>query len=129
MFTRELQEQYNIFSSLNFLTTEADIIPYIKDIALDYFDCGQGYYEDKKDFIVYIQSDDQYYKVTVTADIMSAKQDRGDRLYWVDGINDMLLAKIDEPALKDTTPRTLTVQAYQYNKAIDLLCKADISVV
>ena len=71
----------------------------------------------------------QYYKVTVTADIMSAKQDRGDRLYWVDGIKDMLLVKIDEPQLKDTTPRTLTVQAYQYNKAIDLLCKADISVV
>lgn len=129
MLTPELKEQYDIFSSLNFLVTEDDIIPYIKDIALDYFDCGQGYYEDKKNFIVYLHSDDQYYKVTVTADIMSAKQDRGDRLYWVDGINDISLTKIDEPKLKDTTPRTITVQAYQYNKAIDLLHKADISVV
>lgn len=129
MLTPELEEQYNIFSSSEYLVTEDDIIPYIKDIAFDYFDCGQGYFEDKKDFIVYLQSVNQYYKVTVYVDIMSAKQDRGDRLYWVDGIKDISLMKINEPVLKDTTPRTLTIQAYQYNKAIDILCKAGISVV
>lgn len=129
MLTPELQKQYNIFSSLNFLATEDDIIPYIEDIAFDYFDCGQGYYEDKKDFIVYLQSDNQYYKVTVAVDIASAKQDRGDRLYWVDGIKYISFIKIDEPQLKDTTHRTLKVQAYQYNKALDLLCEAGISVV
>lgn len=129
MLTPELQEQHNIFSSLNFLATEDDIIPYIEEIAIDYFDCGQGFFEDIRNFIVYIHNDNQYYSVTVTADIMSAKQDRGDRLYWADGIKDISFTKIDEPRLKDTTPRTLTVQAYQYNKAIDLLYRADISVV
>ena len=35
MLTPELQEQYTNFSSLHFLATEDDIIPYIEDIAID----------------------------------------------------------------------------------------------
>lgn len=129
MLSPELEKQYNIFSSFDFLAVEDDIIPYFEDIALDYFDCGQGFYEDTKDFIVCLQSVNQFYKVTVNIDVASAKQERGERLYWVDGINKITFIKIDEPKLKDTTKRTIAVEAYQYNKAIDILCKAGISVV
>ena len=73
-----LKKQYQIIEDSRFLCEESDIVPYFED-NYDIFDCGQGYYQD------------------------SAKQDRGDRLYWVDELDSVVYTKIDTPTLKEST--------------------------
>lgn len=57
---------------------------YYEDCAYEYFDCGQGYYEDNIAEYCFVQ--DVFFKVDIEAQIESSKQDRGDRLYFVDYI-------------------------------------------
>ena len=58
---------------------------YFTDCYHEYFDCGQGYYEDE--VTLFCQIGEKYYKVLLEAEVVSAKQDNGDRLYWVDCIH------------------------------------------
>lgn len=97
-----LKEQYNILE----LNTETDIVTYFEDSHED-FDCGQGYYQDKINQIVYL--DNKFYKVEVTAEIDSAKQDRGDRLFWVSSIKDISYEEIEAPELKPVTELVLQI--------------------
>ena len=97
-----LKEQYNILE----LNIETDIVTYFEDSHED-FDCGQGYYQDKINQIVYL--DNKFYKVEVTAEIDSAKQDRGDRLFWVSSIQDISYEEIEAPKLKPVTELVLQI--------------------
>lgn len=97
-----LKEQYNILE----LNIETDIVTYFEDSHED-FDCGQGYYQDKINRIVYL--DNKFYKVEVTANIDSAKQDRGDRLFWVSSIQDISYEEIEAPELKPVTELVLQI--------------------
>jgi len=61
---------------------------HLKDVfentIYDCLDCGQGYYEDTISTIMKIGN--KFYDVTVTAEIGSSKQDRGDKLYYIEGV-------------------------------------------
>lgn len=92
-----LIEQYDVYES-KYLTSEDDIIEYFEDIGIDYLDCGQGYFQDEADLIAKVG--DKFYSVSIYAEIGSAKQDRGDRLYWVEDITEVSYEEIPKPLPK-----------------------------
>jgi hypothetical protein len=94
-----LKEQYNVFEDEKWLTNEDEIVGYFKDCGSDFLDCGQGYYDDNTSIICKIS--EKFYKVKIEAEIMSAKQDVGDRLYWVEDIKDVTYEEIEKPKPKD----------------------------
>lgn len=100
-----LIEQYDIIENKKWLKDVDDIEEYFEDIARDYMECGQGYFQDEADFICKIG--DKFYKVDVLAEIGSAKQDRGDRLYWIEYIEKVTYREIDKP-----TPIPVTKVSY-----------------
>jgi len=74
----------SIIEDTKYLKSVDDIEEYFKDCGHEYFDCGQGYFQDEASEFVKIGSD--YFLVTMKADIEGTKQDRGDRLYFVENI-------------------------------------------
>lgn len=82
----------------------------------DFFDCGQGYYEDEIVKIVKIGAN--FYNVTIKAEIYSSKQDRGDRLYWVESIQSVTYAKIDKPLPKEKITTIYTITTSKDNQSI-----------
>ena len=124
MLDPKLKEQYNIFEDENYLKTENDIIPLFSVIGYDYLDCGQGYYADTTDIIAYIAG--KFYNVTINAEITSAKQDCGDRLYWVDDIKSVTYIEIPKPEPKSEELFTFYIKEYQVNHAINVLKNAGI---
>ena len=125
MLDTKLKEQYNIFEDKNYLKSENDIIPVFSDIGADYLDCGKDYYTDTADIIAYIAG--KYYKVTINAEITSAKQDCGDRLYWVDDIKSVTYIEIPEPEPKSEELFTFYIKEYQVKNASDVLKNAGIT--
>jgi len=69
---------------------------YFFDVGLDFFDCGQGYYADEASLICYTQ-EGCFFRVNLKADIESSKQDRGERLYWVEKISSVQCIEIPKP--------------------------------
>lgn len=124
MLDLKLKEQYNIIEDKDYLKTENDIIPVFSDIGYDYLECGQGYYTDTTDIIAYIAGN--FYKVTINAEITSAKQECGDRLYWVDDIKSVTYIEIPEPEPKSEELFTFYIKEYQVKHAIDVLKNAGI---
>lgn len=124
MLDLKLKEQYNIIEDKDYLKTENDIIPVFSDIGYDYLECGQGYYTDTTDIIAYIAGN--FYNVTINAEITSAKQECGDRLYWVDDIKSVTYIEIPEPEPKSEELFTFYIKEYQVKHAIDVLKKAGI---
>lgn len=92
-----LIDEYSIVES-KYLKHELEIEDYFKDWGFEYFECGQGYYESCVDIMVKIGN--KFYNVTIDAEIGSAKQDRGDRLYWVERIENVTWEQIDKPLPK-----------------------------
>lgn len=63
--------------------TEDEIVYYYKDCGREYFDCGEGYYQD--DATIYIELDSgKIYEVNMEANCEGNKTDYGDRIYFVD---------------------------------------------
>jgi hypothetical protein len=81
----------NIIES-QYLTSVDDIQEFFSDDGDEYFDCGQGYYQDDAEVIVKI--DGKYYKVNMTAEIGSERQDRGDRLYFVERVESVKVSEM-----------------------------------
>lgn len=125
MLDPKLKEQYNIFEDENYLKSESAIVPLFSDIGYDYLDCGQGYYTDTTDIIAYIAG--KFYKVTINAEITSAKQDCGDRLYWVDDIKSVTYIEIPNPEPKSEELFTFYIKEYQVKNAINVLKNAGIT--
>lgn len=74
-----------------YLTSEEDIISYFHDEGIKFFKCGQGYYDD---FVsVDCKVGEDYYTVDIEAEVGSAKQDIGDRVYFVVGIDNVSYEK------------------------------------
>ncbi len=123
-----LIEQYDVFEDAKYLTKEEDIVDYFKDDGREHFDCGQGYYQDEANLICKVA--DKFYDVTLYAEIMSAKQDIGDRLYWVEDITDVQYREIDKPLPKDkenvtynlrlTAEQKTGLERYMENNHIEL---------
>lgn len=101
-----LIEQYDVIEDKNYLTSEDDIKDYFDDNGRDFLECGQGFYQDEAEAICKVG--DKFYEVTIEAEIASAKQDVGDRLYWVDNISNVTYKEIDKP-------EPLSKEKVQYN--------------
>jgi len=108
-----LIDDYGVIEDKKYLKTNDDILPYFKDVGRDYFDCGQGYYQDSAEVIVKIG--DEFIKVTIIAEIESAKQDRGARLYWVESIKDVILEDMDKPEPLDRKSYKITLDNLTLN--------------
>src|SRR5690625_2729113 len=111
-----LIEQYGVIEDKNWLKDVSDIEDYFHDAAIDEMDCGQGYYQDEAEFICKIG--DKFYAVDVFAEIGSAKQDVGDRLYWIESIEKVVYREIDkpEPIARDSVKYFVEVTAQQMNE-------------
>jgi len=86
-----------------------DNVDKIEDYFKDWwheFDCGQGYYDESITKTVKIG--DKFYEVVITAEIESSKQDRGDRLYYVEGIESVTYKEIPKPLPKQAETFTYT---------------------
>lgn len=110
------------------LTTPNDIVGYFNDEGYDLLDCGQGYYTEEAKIKVFI--DGKSYEVTIKGEIDSAKQDRGDRLYWIESIESVTYEEIPTPEPKPRRNYFLNelvnVTEDQYNRvlqAINTICK------
>ena len=107
-----LVEQYGVIMDKKYLKHTSQIGDYFYDCHQDMFDCGQGYAQDEAEAIVFI--DDKFYSVKITAEIGSQKQDRGDRLYWVEGLESIDSEEIDKPKEK-------LKKLYEYSFSVELL--------
>jgi len=94
-----LIKQYNVYQDKRYLTHESQIEEVFKDIGSDYLECGQGYCQDEVEIIVKIGK--KFYNVNIHAEIGSAKQNIGDRLYWVEKIDRVTYEEIEKPKFKE----------------------------
>ena len=103
-----LKEDYGVLES-EYVKDVGDLKDYFEDVAVDLMECGQGYYTDEAVFMFKIG--DKFYEVFVGAAIMSAKQDRGDRLYWIDYVEEVTATEIEKPKPKGRTKYEILVNA------------------
>ena len=94
-----LLEQYGVIHHHNDLKCVEQIEPYFEDVGREYFDCGQGYYQEMAELIVKIGL--KFYKVVIEAEVFSSKQDYGDSLYWVEDITNVKYHEIDKPIKRE----------------------------
>ena len=74
---------------------EDGIVDYYKDMGKEYFDCGEGYYEDAS--TIYIELDSgKIYEVNMEAECEGNKTDYGDRIYFVDKITSVTFKEVGE---------------------------------
>ncbi len=95
MVEEYLKRDYDMFEDERYLKQESDIIPYFKENGDRWLNCGQGYAEDEKE--IHCKIGNKYYEVNIVAQIESSKQDRGDRLYWVEYIKNVTYEEIEKP--------------------------------
>jgi len=101
------------------LNNEGDIVAHFKDYGNDFFDCGQGYSQEEAE--VYTKIGNEYFAVNILADIESAKQDVGDRLYWVSDITHVSYEKLDEATVKVICNEYTNNQIAYHQQKIDKL--------
>lgn len=94
-----LIKEYGVIENVKYLKCVEQIEDYFKDCGYDLFDCGQGYFQDKANATCKIS--EKFYDVLIVSEIGSAKQDRGDRLYWVESIEKVTWKEIDKPMPKE----------------------------
>lgn len=94
-----LEKEYGVIEDSNWLKCEEQIESHFKDDSYDLFDCGQGYYQDEAYVICKIGL--KFYGVTIKAEVWGEKQDRGDKLYHVESIENVSWVEIDKPEPKD----------------------------
>ena len=75
--------------------TEDGIVDYYKDMGKEYFDCGEGYYEDATTIYVELDSG-KIYEVNMEANCEGNKTDWGDRIYFVDEITSVTFKEVGE---------------------------------
>ena len=114
-----LKDQYNVYEDSKWLKDESQIVETFKDIGVDYLDCGVGYLQEAAEVICHING--KFYKVLIEAEITSSKLDIGDRLYWVDHINNVTYEEIEKPKKKDDNLIVLHIEAYNKQEVINLL--------
>lgn len=124
-----LKTEYEVIEDLKLLTSEEDIVPYFEDNGRDFLDCGQGYYEDQTSIICKVG--EKFYEVYITGEIGSSKQDVGDRLYWIEKIEDVEYKEIPKPveSPKDEYSYTLKMNETQKKSLEAFLKEFGIKVV
>lgn len=94
-----LKDEYNVFEDEKYLTKEEQIEDYFKDCGQEWLECGQGYAQDKAEILCKIGN--KFFKVELKAELGSAKQEYGDRLYWIDEISSVDYEEITKPEPKE----------------------------
>jgi len=107
-----------------YVTSVEDIQDFFNDDAPDYFECGQGYYQDEANVVVKI--DDKFYNVHMIAEIGSEKQDRGDRLYFVESVESV---QITEMTPQDVHERVMQELITDVDAAQVVLAEAQEALV
>jgi len=102
-----------------YLENESEIVAYFKDSGNEFFECGQGYYQDEAEVIAKIGND--YFIVELYAEVVSSKQDVGDRLYWVDEIYKVTYSPLSEAKVKEMKNKDITSRIANLQKQIDEL--------
>ncbi|ATF13518.1 hypothetical protein A616_16500 [Brevibacillus brevis X23] len=110
-----LEEQYDVFEDENYLTQESDIVQYFTDSGREFFDCGQGYYQDEAELICKVS--DKFYKVKIEASIVGEKRDVGDKLYFVDEIKSVTYEEIEKPEPKEKVSVTYQLELTEQQKS------------
>ncbi len=105
-----LKDDHGVIQDTKYLKCEEQIECYFKEDYHDLFDCGQGYFQDTAKVIIKIAK--KFYEVTITAEIGSAKQDVGDRLYWPESIEKVEWNEIPKPEPKE-------YQTYDYSFSLN----------
>jgi len=111
-----LVDQYDVFQDKKWLISEFQIEEYFSSGDYDYFDCGQGYYEDE--VILLVKIGKRFFDVTIYAEIGSAKQDVGDRLYWVDSVEKVEYTEVDKPVKKEKVWVDYSIKISDENKIL-----------
>lgn len=109
----------NLIYEPKYLTDESQIVDYFMDCGQESFECGQGYFQDEAS--VFVRIKDDYFIVTIHAEIFSSKQDVGDRLYYVESITDVRYDPISEQEYKDRTNMGIINQIELLKKKIKKL--------
>ena len=108
--------QYDVYQDREYLTHESQIDETFRDIGCDYLECGQGFYQDEAEVIAKIGK--KFYKVNIYAEICSAKQDMGDRLYWVERIKSIEYEEIEKPKFKDKVYYSYNIKMSKEDKEL-----------
>lgn len=85
--------------------THKEALQYFKREGSELFECGQGFYEEEAEEYCYIE--DVFFLAKVKADICSSKQDVGDRLYWVEGIESVEFVLAQETVMQENNRKSL----------------------
>ena len=109
-----LIEDYGVIEDPEWLKCVDQIKDYFSDDYGEYFECGQGYYEDKATVITKIGK--KFFRVILHAEIEGSKQDRGDRLYWVESLEKVEYEEIDKPTPKEKVEYTFTLELTKEQK-------------
>lgn len=121
-----LKDEYNLIEDKGWLKTHLLLNDYFLENGNVYFECGQGYYNDEVN--LYVKIGNKYYDVTVTAEINSAKQDYGDRLYWVESIKSVTWKEISKPLPKTKIEYTYKLLMTDYQKQELENCIRDLKI-
>lgn len=82
-----------------YLKDESEIVEYFTDDGRKFFDCGQGYSQDHAEVVAKIK--DRYFFVEIDAEVWGAKQDIGDKLYWVEEITNVSYKEVSYEEVKE----------------------------
>jgi hypothetical protein len=92
----QLIQDYDI--EVDICDDPSEFADYFRDCGSDYFECGQGFYQDEATVIV--QLGDTYFNVYLEAEIGSQKMERGERFYSVENIIKVEWEVIPTPELR-----------------------------
>jgi hypothetical protein len=81
------------------LSSPNEIEELFLDVGADFLECGQGFYTEEDTIRIFL--DGKSYAVTIKGTIGSQKQDRGDRLYYIDDITSVTYVEIPTPEPKE----------------------------
>lgn len=82
-----------------YLTSVDDMQEFFEDEGYEHFDCGQGYFQTEAEVIAKIG--ECYYQVSLEAEVLGNKQDRGDKLYFVDSITSVKYEPINGEVVEE----------------------------
>ena len=111
-----LIDQYDVYQDEEYLTSEYQIKENFSEYVSDYFDCGQGYYEDEAVIIVKIGK--RFFEVTIKAEIGNSWQAQGDKLYFVEKVESVKYIEIDKPKKKEKVFYEYSIEMKEKEKVL-----------
>ena len=101
--------------------TEGEIVDYWKDMGKEYFDCGEGYYEDAT--TIYIELDSgKIYEVNMEANCEGNKTDYGERIYFVDEITSVTFKEVGELWVVSQQLEQLEYEKKEVSEKFEAIC-------